>query len=161
MKKTTVLINRTIVFCFLFLAIAFLPSFSLAQSRSNASLAKEILKYVNEHRDSMGLAPLQTNDVISQAAEKHSSNMAQKIVPFGHDGFDDRIGNLLKELRPANAGAENVADGVTNAREAVNLWLHSTGHRKNIEGNFNLTGIGIASSSDGKIYITQIFIHKS
>jgi len=144
------------------MVISFLPSFSLAQSqRNDASFAKEVLRYVNEHRDSMGLAPLQMNNVISQAAEIHSSNMAQKVVPFGHDGFDERIGNLLKELSPANAGAENVADGVTSAREAVNLWLHSPGHRRNIEGNFNLTGIGIASSSDGKIYITQIFIHKS
>jgi uncharacterized protein YkwD len=44
------------------------------------------------------------------------------------------------------------------AREVVDGWLNSPGHRRNIEGDFRLTGIGIAKRSDGMVYFTQIFI---
>jgi len=40
---------------------------------------------------------------------------------------------------------------------AVSGWLNSTGHRNNIEGNYDLTGVGVAKSSDGKYYLTQMF----
>jgi uncharacterized protein YkwD len=42
------------------------------------------------------------------------------------------------------------------AREAVNGWIHSPGHQKNLVGNFNLCGIGVHKSNDGMIYLTQI-----
>ncbi|WP_231590801.1 CAP domain-containing protein [Hymenobacter terrenus] len=44
------------------------------------------------------------------------------------------------------------------AADFVNGWLNSPGHRANIEGNFTRTGIGVATSSTGRIYSTQIFI---
>lgn len=57
--------------------------------------------------------------------------------------------------------AENVtynqgfSDPVT---QAVDGWLKSTGHRQNIEGNFTLTGIGLAKNSSNEYYFTQIFV---
>ncbi|MEB3337507.1 MAG: hypothetical protein VKJ46_08605 [Leptolyngbyaceae bacterium] len=36
--------------------------------------------------------------------------------------------------------------------------MKSPGHLKNIKGQYNLTGIGIAKDSQGKYYFTQIFI---
>jgi uncharacterized protein YkwD len=44
-----------------------------------------------------------------------------------------------------------------SAREVVDGWLKSPGHKRNIEGDFTLTGIGIASDKQGNIYFTQIF----
>ena len=42
---------------------------------------------------------------------------------------------------------------------AVKGWMRSPGHRANIlEQDFNQTGIGVARSNDGTIFITQIFI---
>ena len=127
---------------------------------TSLSMEEQILVYVNMHRDSMDLPPLKMNDDISKAALSHSNNMATGKLPLGHDGFETRMGALLKTLKPANAAAENVADGKVNARQVVDLWLHSPGHRKNIEGNYNITGIGIAKADDGKLYFTQIFINK-
>jgi uncharacterized protein YkwD len=40
------------------------------------------------------------------------------------------------------------------------MWLNSPGHRKNIEGPYNLTGIAMAKAKDGTMYFTQIFINK-
>lgn len=148
----------------MFLSAAVLVIFSVvptwAQDRDLDKMAVDVLYYVNKHRTDMGLGELKMNDVIIKEALGHSRNMAYKRVPFGHDGFDERMGRILKQLAPANAAAENVAEGSKTAQEVVNLWLHSPGHRKNIEGDYNTTGIGIVPASDGTLYYTQIFIHK-
>ena len=49
--------------------------------------------------------------------------------------------------------------GFSNPGEkAVVGWINSPGHHKNIVGDFNLTGIGIAKNNEGKYYFNQIFI---
>jgi uncharacterized protein YkwD len=118
----------------------------------------EILANINKYRVEKGLPVLVANDKIEKAAITHSHDMAEGKIPLGHDGFNERMAVLMKALAPANACAENVADGATTADEVVNLWLHSPGHRKNIEGNYNLTGIGVVADKNGKKYYTQIFI---
>jgi uncharacterized protein YkwD len=40
----------------------------------------------------------------------------------------------------------------------VDGWKNSPEHRKNMLGDFSLTGIGIAQSNDGGYFFTQIFI---
>ena len=101
------------------------------------------------------------NAVISKAAEAHTHNMAIKELPFGHDGYDERMDGISRQLKNVTANAENVAYGAKNAREVVDMWLHSPGHKKNIEGNYNLTGLGIEKGTDGQLYFTQIFVYKN
>ncbi|MFH1653227.1 MAG: CAP domain-containing protein [Pseudomonadota bacterium] len=44
------------------------------------------------------------------------------------------------------------------ARTSIAGWMKSPGHRKNIlQHDYTLAGMGIAISSDGKVYITQVF----
>jgi uncharacterized protein YkwD len=125
-------------------------------------MATEILKYVNEHRKEIGLKQLRMNGMVTAAAEKHTRNMATKKVEFGHDGFNERMEQLSRQLKPAYSFAENVSEGAETAKEAVEQWLQSPEHKKNIEGkDYNLTGIGIQKSADGKLYFTEIFIYKS
>jgi uncharacterized protein YkwD len=142
------------------LAIVLIQPFQGHAQASNARLATEVLKLINDYRAHKGLGPLAMNETICQAAEKHSCNMAACKIPFGHDGFDERMAVVRRQVKPANAWAENVAACSDDAQEAVDLWLHSSGHRKNIEGNYNLTGIGIARGRDGHYYFTQIFFNK-
>jgi uncharacterized protein YkwD len=120
-------------------------------------MSREILWYVNQHRRSIGLAELQANSFISSVALGHSRDMLSGRTPFGHDGFRDRIEVIRKKLGPIHVAAENVASGPMSAREVVDGWLHSPGHRRNIEGDFRLTGIGLAFAANGMIYFTQIF----
>jgi uncharacterized protein YkwD len=136
------------------------PLFSGAAFAGQGNMEDDILSLINTFRKKQGLAALQMNDDIADAARRHSKDMATGRVPFGHDGFDERTGDLIKKLKPANAAAENVAYGAQSAGQVVDMWLHSKGHRKNIMGNYNLTGIGIAKGRDGTYYFTQIFIHK-
>ena len=123
-------------------------------------MEREILNLVNEYRYKKNLQPLEMIGQISEVAEDHSNNMAKNKVPFGHAGFDDRIDGLLKNIKGANAAAENVAYGNIDAEAVVDMWLNSKGHRKNIEGNYNLTGIGISEEKDGRLYFTQIFVNR-
>jgi uncharacterized protein YkwD len=121
-------------------------------------MAEDILRYVNMHRKSIGLPALKGNSYISSVALGHSRDMLTGRCPFGHDGFDQRIDRIKKKMGPLHVAAENVASGPMSAREVVDGWLHSPGHRRNIEGDFKLTGIGLAAGSRGVIYFTQIFI---
>jgi uncharacterized protein YkwD len=121
-------------------------------------MSSDILRFVNDHRRSIGLKPLQANSFISSVALEHSRNMLSGKTHFGHDGLRQRIERIGKHVGPVRVGAENVASGPMSAREVVDGWLHSPGHRKNIEGDFKLTGIGLAKKSNGMIYFTQIFV---
>jgi uncharacterized protein YkwD len=115
---------------------------------------------VNQYRASHGLPPLSLDARISEQARVHSQNMAIGTVPFSHDGFTQRVQTIAKVI-PYSGAAENVAynQGYSDpATQAVQGWLRSTGHRTNIEGQYNLTGIGIAKNSQGEYYFTQIFI---
>ena len=106
----------------------------------------------------MGLPGLQANSFISSVALGHSRDMLTGRSPFGHDGFKDRINVIKGRLGTLHVAAENVASGPMGAREVVDGWLHSPGHRRNIEGDFRLTGIGVATASNGMVYFTQIFV---
>ena len=145
-----------------FTALCCFPAPSQAQQSSHAydSMAVQVLSYVNEHRAGMGLKPLKMNEVISAAARNHTRDMATSKIPFGHKGFNDRTEQLSKQIKPSFSFAENVAEGPDNAKAVVDFWLNSPGHKKNIEGDYNLTGIGIVKAKDGTFYYTQIFIKK-
>lgn len=120
-------------------------------------LALRIFDLVNAERIQAGLEPLAWNDSIAAEAEQHSLDMASGAVPFGHDGFPDRFGRIT-QIIPASAGAENVAYSA-DAELAVSLWMDSGGHRDNILGDYDYTGVGAAWDSGlGVFYFTQIFI---
>jgi uncharacterized protein YkwD len=124
------------------------------------NMQQDILSNINDYRQSIGLPALQMDDAISRQAAKHSANMAAKITPFGHTGFEARVEAISKSMGPVSAAAENVAEGNLSAKQVVAGWLHSPGHKKNIEGKYTLTGIGYAADANGVIYFTQIFIRK-
>ncbi len=132
-----------------------------AYNKTNlATLNTDIIKLVNDHRASIGLPALQMLDVISTEAQQHSADMVKGTTPFGHDGFETRAGHIKKAVGFIYGVAENVAYGQMTAEEVVNGWLHSPGHKKNIEGDYNFTGVGTVQREDGVIYFTQLFVKK-
>jgi uncharacterized protein YkwD len=137
--------------------VAGTPSAVLPPTAS-VSMSRQILVFVNEYRRSKGLPALQPNSFISSVALGHSRDMLTGKSPFGHGGFRERIDRISGQLGKLHVAAENVASGPMSAREVVDGWLHSPGHRRNIEGDFRLTGIGLAEGRNGMIYFTQIFV---
>jgi uncharacterized protein YkwD len=127
-------------------------------------IALQVHELVNEHRISQGLDSLGWNETIAQEGYEHSHDMADGIVPFGHDGFNDRVDHIAQKLEiTITRAGENVAYNYNMsdpAQAAVDAWLGSTGHRQNIEGDFHLTGVGVACPANDSLtyYFTQIFI---
>lgn len=138
------------------------PSRYLAQSTiDTAAVEASVFEQINKFRTSQGLPALTRNTAMDNQARVHSQNMANGTRPFGHDGFAQRIAAIAI---PYQAAAENVAKnrGYSDpATQAVQGWLLSSGHLNNIRGNYNLTGVGVATNSKGEVYITQIFLRSS
>lgn len=125
------------------------------------ALERDVARLVNEHRAARHLDTLTLDTAVASIARAHSVAMAQGRVPLGHDGFAERAKRVeaflaFKEI------AENVAlndyTGTRTVRVAVDGWLRSPHHRENIEGAFDITGVGIARSRDGTFYFTQLFV---
>ena len=128
---------------------------STTPKMENLSFSLEVFEEINTYRVSQSLAPLSWDSTIAQVAFTHSENMATGTVPFGHEGFNDRYAELTA-LIGITAIAENVALGQQTAKQVVEGWINSDGHRKNIEGNYTKSGIGIVYKGSSPYY-TQIF----
>lgn len=119
---------------------------------------------VNAERRARGERPLVWDAELARMARSHSENMARRNF-FNHKGPD---GQGLRERSQTNgitgfrALAENLAfnKGFTDSAScAVVGWMRSEGHRANIlNDEFTRSGIGMARSSDGRVYFTQVFV---
>jgi uncharacterized protein YkwD len=120
-----------------------------------------IYQQVNLYRQSLNLPPLVINPIISAQAKVHSEEMA-RTGTFGHDGFNLRVSSVAQTIAYRSA-AENVASSRGYSHPnlvAVQGWIESPGHHRNMIGRYDLTGIGVAQSANGEYYFTQIFIRK-
>jgi uncharacterized protein YkwD len=121
------------------------------------AIEDDILRQINAYRQSKKLPPMSAHPAIEYEARRHSMDMATKKVPFSHDGFATRMKMIQSKIPGVTAVSENVAYGSMNAKEVVDGWIKSTTHRRNIEGKFRLTGIGVARNEKNQLYFTQIF----
>ena len=130
---------------------------------NESSIEKEVEEQINQYRKEEGLLPLTIDPAINKLAKMHSEEMASGEVPVGHQGFQGRSKTLADNI-DSEAVSENVAynKGYENpAKQAVEGWLKSPGHKKNIEGKYNLTGIGVAKNEQSEVFFTQIFVLSS
>jgi uncharacterized protein YkwD len=115
----------------------------------------EVVDLVNAQRADSGCDPLRVDPKLAQAAQEHSSDMADRDY-FDHttpEGltFADRIVNAGYPT----PGAENIAVGQKDAQEVMEGWMDSDGHRANIL-NCDLNTIGVGLDENG-MYWTQDF----
>lgn len=127
---------------------------------STSTMSVDIINNVNAYRQSKGLPPMRLLSLAASLASGHSQNMAAKKTSFGHAGFNQRAVSIANELHGTSSTGENIAYGKMTAKEVLDAWLKSPVHRANIEGPFNYTGAGVAKSSQGVVYYTQIFVKK-
>lgn len=153
--------TKWVVYIFMFALIAIVvwscSKEEVLEIPFETSIENEIMELINQHRVSVGLGELKANALMNEEARIHSYNMSTGAVPFGHDGFEDRVETIQSQLG-GYIFAENVAKDYANAQIAVTAWLNSDGHKKNIEGDYNLSGIGVVLGDDGMLYFTQLFI---
>jgi uncharacterized protein YkwD len=126
-----------------------------------AGLERAVFAAVNRHRRSLGLAELVSDPAIAALARGHSVDMAQARVGFGHAGFRARV-DAIGRTGGLRRAAENVSRHTRPAAqvpaEALERWLASEQHRRNLEGDFRRSGVGAARDAGGTIYLTQIFV---
>ena len=126
------------------------------------SVEVETFNLVNKYRQSRNLPPLTMDSAIVAEARAHSEQMA-KLGQMSHDGFNERVTSVSKTIIYRKA-AENVAYNMGYGKPdlvAVQGWIESPGHQKNMVGPYDLTGIGVAKNDKGVYYFTQIFIRKA
>lgn len=124
------------------------------------SFQREVLKLVNEERNKAGLKPLTLNSNLSNIATIKSQDMINKNY-FSHTSptYGSPFDMMKKFGVSYKTAAENIAKGQTTPQQVMNSWMNSSGHRSNIlNPNFTQLGVGVAKSSNGTIYWTQMFI---
>ena len=140
------------------------PSFKSNDKFSTVKddIGKKCLELTNQFRAKNKLPPLKWDDSIWKISLTHSKNMGDGKVPFGHKGFNERIKQFPFHFSLA---CENVfmCQGYSEysiAENAVNGWINSPGHRKNLLSNTNFCAIATYRTSSGAYYLTQMFARK-
>lgn len=153
-------LKKTILIFFVLIFSQMSHSLPMQARDSETRIQNDILMYINAYRKQKGLAPLKMDYRMVKEAKQHSQEMANHEIPFGHRYFMQRMHRLYAHIKDAGRGAENVAYHYKSAKDVVNNWLRSPGHKANIDGPYHLTGIGIAYDSQGKLYFTQLFLQQ-
>lgn len=126
----------------------------------------QIFTLVNSERIKRGLNQLLWDDKLAEIARDYSEKMSREDF-FGH--FDSNGQSVVERAKTAKLKhwskiGENLFSiaGLDKFDAfAVKHWMNSPTHRDNIlDKDWTTTGIGIAKSEDGEIFITQIFIQR-
>src|SRR5258708_9435274 len=116
--------KRTFLYITLICLSLLVSLISFSQNK-NTNLVQDVLYQTNQFRRSKGLTRLIIRKELNAIAQKHSKDMANGRVGFGHAGFSERNVTANEEIRHLHGFAENVAYGATSGKEVVSLWKKS------------------------------------
>lgn len=121
---------------------------------------QQLLFLLNQSRQQEGLQPLELDARLTQAARKHSQQMAERgVLAHQFAGEPDLRERLAATNVPFDAIAENVAQSTT-AQDAHTEFMHSPGHRANIlDPKYNAIGLAVAAGRNS-LYFTEDFAHR-
>ncbi len=121
---------------------------------------------INARRSELGYTKMAWSEDGSKIARLHSTNMAT-LKFFGHAGADGKMVDERADqlnVKRWRAIGENIAfmRGYADpVKTAVEKWMLSTGHRANLlNSRWTESAVGIAVSSDGTFYFTQVFLER-
>jgi Cysteine-rich secretory protein family len=144
---------RFFLFCATLLLAAAMPAFASASPAE-----KQIFDQVNQERQNAGLAALEWNDRVAEAARSHAEALSQNNeLSHQYPGEPTLPERLAATGIRFTQAAENVAK--TDHLEDVHLSLmNSPGHRANmLNPGYNAAGVGVVERA-GIIYVAQDFI---
>jgi uncharacterized protein YkwD len=106
---------------------------------SDAGLQTQLLSAINDIRRTHGLRELRLNKALTLAALGHTQSMA-KLGFFAHEGHDGSPfwARIKPRYRPQPGHRWGVAENLVwaspglSAEEALQLWMDSPPHRKNL-----------------------------
>lgn len=131
------------------------------QWQSDDKIEREILQLVNNQRRKQNRPELRWDEDLARVALDYSRNMAA----YGFFDHYDREGNTVIQRAAKVRGWRTIGENLFYSEPvdhistfALSGWMASATHRANIlESGWTSTGIGIARTRDGEIYITEIF----
>ncbi len=129
------------------------------------TLTREILSLTNEARREKGLPDLKRHTALEGAADEHSREM-RRLKYFSHNSPTTGRETARKRVQMFGLNPMMVAENIFEcsgydpnvvARFAVESFMNSPGHRKNMM-NEKATHIGIGVyESEGSVSVTQVF----
>ncbi len=125
-------------------------------------LADEVVKLVNDYRGRQGLARVSSSPTLTKAAVWKSGHMARYNY-FSHEDAAPASRSTGERLLACGykggSWAENIAFGYTSAREVMQGWVASPGHKKNLDNpTYKAIGVGaVKAPGSGPIYWSQAF----
>lgn len=130
------------------------------RGETESAQAVEILNLVNAERSKQGLQSLTLSEKLTSIANTKAKDMADKGY-FSHESptygspFD-----MLKHFGVSYSYAgENIAAGQKTAKEVMNSWMNSSGHRANIlNKNYTQLGVGYVQGGQYGTEWVQLFI---
>ena len=132
-----------------------------AAAAAPAARANALVDLANEARSRAGLPPLRANSQLMRAAQTQAEQSASlgkiaHVLPGArYPRPEDR---LDASGYPWQAFAENMAMGQRSMSEAIEAWMKSPGHRKNLlSATYTELGTGYATDAKGRPYYVQVF----
>lgn len=123
---------------------------ALAVAAPTTRQAKDVLAATNKYRASKKKPALAYSKDLEAAARRSAKQQAAKHSMF-HSNYSAWIRSGWW------AAAENVAMGYDSGKKVTDAWWRSSGHQKNMLGNYNTVGVGFATAKDGTVYWAQVF----
>lgn len=118
----------------------------------------EVARLTNEERKKAGLPELVIDPVLMDVAQFRADEQPARYGHTRPDGSDwwTVFDELEIDLGGNYTCAENAASGQRTAKDVVDAWMNSKGHRENILRD-TVTKIGVGYAYDGKPYWIQVF----
>lgn len=115
-----------------------------------SELQKQITDMTNAYRAQYSLNAYNWNSTLASAAQAHAEDMAANSY-FSHTGQDGSSPGQRISAKGLNwnACSENIDAGYYSAEAALNGWINSSKHRKNlISETYTHIGVGAAYNAD-------------
>jgi len=129
-----------------------------ASVSGEAQAERQLLDLTNQARAEAGLAPLQPDEGLAQAARKHSVLMAsQKHLSHDLPG-EPALPQRLAATSTLELSAEGENVGLAPSVQEAHLgFMHSPHHRENLlDPNYNVVGLAVVRGGN-MIYVTEDF----
>ena len=139
-----------------------------AVSPEHAAAELEIVQLTNEARAQgrncggrafAPVAPLVMTPALRCAARAHSQDMIdRKFFDHTNPSGESVVERVARTGYRARNWGENIAAGGATARQALDQWLGSVGHCRNLmDGNYRQIGVGYRPGGSYRHYWTQVF----
>jgi uncharacterized protein YkwD len=117
---------------------------------SASAMQAELLANLNAERAARSLPPLKLDTALDTAAQKHACDNAKRMTTSHVSGDGSKLQHRLRRVGYDYAtAAENTGRGFASGKRAVEWWMNSPGHKKNmLMSGIKDIGIGIALSAE-------------